>query len=136
MSGFRCQACERASRSTYCGVKFLVDAQLPRRLASWLQERGHDTIHTEELLQRNCTPDSLLLTKANEEQRVLISKDADFQMSFELGKGPPKLLLVTTGNIHNTELIRLFTRNEVAIFHLLEQHSFVELNCMQIIVHR
>jgi predicted nuclease of predicted toxin-antitoxin system len=27
-------------------VKFLVDAQLPRRLALWLQQRGHDVIHT------------------------------------------------------------------------------------------
>jgi predicted nuclease of predicted toxin-antitoxin system len=25
-------------------VKFLVDAQLPRRLALWLQQRGHDVI--------------------------------------------------------------------------------------------
>jgi len=33
-------------------VKFLVDAQLPRRLALWLQQRGHDVIHTLDLAQQ------------------------------------------------------------------------------------
>jgi predicted nuclease of predicted toxin-antitoxin system len=30
-------------------MKFLVDAQLPIRLAQLLQTAGHDTIHTREL---------------------------------------------------------------------------------------
>jgi len=34
-------------------VKFLGDAQLPRRLALWLQQRGHDVIHTLDLAQQN-----------------------------------------------------------------------------------
>jgi predicted nuclease of predicted toxin-antitoxin system len=81
-------------------VRFLVDAQLPRRLARWLQERGHDVVHTQELVRSNRTPDPALLLQANVESRILVTKDADFQLSFELGKGPPKLLLVTTGNSH------------------------------------
>lgn len=39
-------------------MKFLVDAQLPVRLARLLQEAGHDIIHTRELPQQNATPDS------------------------------------------------------------------------------
>ena len=83
----------------------MFDAKLPRRLARWLQERGHDVVHTQELAQRNRTPDPALLAQANMESRILVTKDADFQLSFELGKGPSKLLLVTTGNIHNDELL-------------------------------
>jgi len=30
-------------------VKFVVDAQLPRRLAPWLQQRGHEVVHTLDL---------------------------------------------------------------------------------------
>jgi predicted nuclease of predicted toxin-antitoxin system len=30
-------------------MKFLVDAQLPRRLARFLAEQGHDVLHTREL---------------------------------------------------------------------------------------
>jgi predicted nuclease of predicted toxin-antitoxin system len=83
-------------------VKFLVDAQLPRRLALWLQQRGHDVIHTLELAQQNRTPDPFLLPRANQDDRVLVTKDTDFEITYELGQGPPKLLLITTGNIHNT----------------------------------
>jgi predicted nuclease of predicted toxin-antitoxin system len=117
-------------------VKFLVDAQLPRRLALWLQQRGHDLIHTLDLVQQNRTPDPFLLALANQDDRVLITKDTDFEISHELGQGPPKLLLITTGNIHNDELLALFVRHEEALFLLLAQHSFVELSRTQVIVHQ
>ena len=54
----------------------------------------------------------------------------------ELGQGPPKLLLITTGNIHNNELLQLFVRHEETLFRLLAQHEFIELNRNQVIVHR
>lgn len=117
-------------------MKFLIDAQLPRRLARWLSERGHDVHHTEELSGRNRTPDSALLAHADNETRVLITKDADFQLSFELGKGPPKLLLVTTGNIHNDELLALFARHESQLLQVLDRYSFVEISRTALIVHR
>ena len=117
-------------------MKFLVDAQLPRRLAHWLQERGHDAVHTLELAQQNRTPDASLLALSNDEQRALITKDTDFQITHELGHGPPKLLLVTTGNIHNDELLALFARHEEMLFVLLEQHAFLELSRIQLIIHR
>jgi predicted nuclease of predicted toxin-antitoxin system len=39
-------------------MKFIVDAQLPTRLAKFLQAAGYDTIHTRNLPQQNATPDS------------------------------------------------------------------------------
>jgi len=41
-------------------MKFLVDAQLPRRLVFRLQESGHEAIHTLDLPLGNRTPDSLI----------------------------------------------------------------------------
>ena len=117
-------------------MKFLVDAQLPCRLALWLQQRGHDVIHTFDLAQQNRTADPFLLTLANQDQRVLITKDTDFEIAHQLGQGPPKLLLITTGNIHNNELLELFARHEQALFGLLNQHSFIELSRSQLIVHK
>jgi len=38
-------------------MKFLVDAQLPRRLAYRLQDAGHDAVHTLDLPLANRTPD-------------------------------------------------------------------------------
>ena len=117
-------------------MNFLVDAQLPRRLALWLQQRGHDVIHTLDLTQQNRTPDPYLLALANQDVRVLITKDTDFEISYELGQGPPKLLLIATGNIHNDELLALFARHEKTLFGLLEQHTFIELSRDQLIVHK
>ena len=117
-------------------MKCVVDAQLPRRLARWLQQRGHEVIHTLDLPQQNRTPDGSLLALANREDRVLISKDTDFEITLELGQGPPKLLLTATGNIHNNELLEIFVQHEEALFRLLAQHSFIELSRSQLIVHR
>ena len=117
-------------------MKFLVDAQLPRRLALWLQQRGHDVVHTLNLPQQNRTPDPFLLAMSNKEDRVLITKDTDFEITHELGQGPPKLLLITTGNIHNDELLALFARHEETLVRLLDQHTFIELSRSQLIIHK
>jgi uncharacterized protein with PIN domain len=39
-------------------MKFLVDAQLPVRLARFLQASGYDTLHTRDLPQQNATSDT------------------------------------------------------------------------------
>ena len=117
-------------------MKILVDAQLPRRLALWFRQRGHDVVHTFDLDRQNRTQDPVLLALANQDQRVLITKDTDFQITFELGQGPPKLLLVTTGNIHNDALMELFSRHETMLFGFLEKHTFIELSQSQLIVHK
>jgi predicted nuclease of predicted toxin-antitoxin system len=38
-------------------MKFLVDAQLPVRLARFIQTTGYDTVHTRDLPQQNATSD-------------------------------------------------------------------------------
>lgn len=47
-------------------MKFLIDAQLPYRLKLWLIKNIFDTIHTNDLPERNLTAD---LTIADEESR-------------------------------------------------------------------
>ena len=41
-------------------MKFLVDAQLPRRLARWLHAEGHEAIHTSDLPEANQTGDATI----------------------------------------------------------------------------
>lgn len=38
-------------------MKFLVDAQLPKRFAQWLTHHGHDALHTLDLPLGNRTPE-------------------------------------------------------------------------------
>ena len=89
-------------------MKFIVDAQLPRRLAHFLQNAGYDTLHTLDLPHQNATPDSNINTLSIAQERIVITKDADFVDSFLTIRQPYKLLLVSTGNIKNSQLETLF----------------------------
>ena len=117
-------------------MKFLVDAQLPVRLARLLQETGYDTIHTRELPQQNATPDSIINSLSIQQERVVITKDSDFVDSFLTVQHPYKLLLVTTGNIKNSDLEILFAANLPLIMELLSRHSYIELSRDSVIVHQ
>ena len=89
-------------------MKFLVDAQLPRRLARWLKNAGHDALHTLDLPKGNRTPDHEINTISITEKRVVITKDEEFVARFLLVHEPYKLLLVSTGNIDNRTLESIF----------------------------
>lgn len=117
-------------------MKFLVDAQLPLRLARYLREAGHDVVHTRELPDQNATPDSVINQLSINQERVVITKDADFLESFLLQQRPYKLLLVTTGNIRNSELETLFLNNFTQIVELFGQHSYLELSRDTLIIHQ
>lgn len=79
-------------------MRFLVDAQLPELLAGLLVDAGHDAVHTSGLPDANRTPDSEIARIADEDERVVISKDRDFRNSHLLSGTPRKLLVVSTGS--------------------------------------
>jgi predicted nuclease of predicted toxin-antitoxin system len=116
-------------------MKFLLDAQLPGRLARSLQQAGHDATHTLDLPLGNRTPDSDIVEICEREDRIVVTKDADFVNSFYLSAKPAKLLLVSTGNITNASLEALFQANIAAIDEAFQMHSFIELTRTSIITH-
>ena len=116
-------------------MKLLVDAQRPRRLAHELATAGHDAVHVFALTLGNRTPDGVVTTLATQEARIVVTKDADFVASFWLQRRPPKLLLVSTGNISNDELWQIFAANLTALESAFAQHDFVELSRTAITVH-
>jgi predicted nuclease of predicted toxin-antitoxin system len=116
-------------------MKFLVDAQLPRRLVLRLREAGHDAVHTLDLPNGNRTSDAQVNAISIAEQRVVITKDADFVDSFLLQKLPWKLLLVSTGNISNRDLERLFAANLSSIVNGFLTHDYIEITRANVIFH-
>jgi predicted nuclease of predicted toxin-antitoxin system len=116
-------------------MKFLVDAQLPRRLVTLLRQAGYDAIHTLDLPLGNRTTDTIINELSINEQRVVVTKDSDFVDSRVLLGQPWKLLLVSTGNIHNTELIPLFLANIDRIAEGFESFDFIEINRTNVIFH-
>jgi predicted nuclease of predicted toxin-antitoxin system len=116
-------------------MKFIVDAQLPRRLTRDLLAAGHDAVHTLDLAKGNRTPDGEITSAAMLENRVVVTKDEDFVTHFLLRGAPPKLLLVSTGNISNDALSHLFAVNLPAVVAALAGHDFVELSASSITIH-
>ncbi len=117
-------------------MKFLVDAQLPVRLARFLQTSGYDTIHTQELPLRNETTDTEINEISIQQERIVITKDADFVDSFMTIQKPYKLLLITTGNIKNSDLEEIVSNNLETLVNLFSDRDYIEMNRDTIIVHQ
>jgi len=116
-------------------VRFLVDAQLPPTLATFLADLGHDAIHVASLPGSVRTPDAEITSIADTEDRTVVTKDADFRHSHTVSGSPASLLLVSTGNIRNAELIDLFRARLEDIQTAFASASFVELHRDVLIVH-
>ena len=110
--------------------------RLPVRLARFLQVSGYDTLHTKDLPLQNATSDTAINDISIEQERVVITKDADFVDSFLTIQKPSKLLLVSTGNIRNSELEEIFKNNLSTLVNLLQNNDYVEINREEIIVHQ
>ena len=116
-------------------MKFLVDAQLPLRLARVRQFAGCDTIHTKNWPRRNATPDSEINSLSIQESRIVITKDRDFIDSFTIQQQPYKLLILTTGNINNNQLIDLFMNNLQQLAELFQEDWVIAINRDTIVVY-
>ncbi len=116
-------------------MKFLVDAHLPRRLAALLRQAGYDAIHTLDLPLGNRTTDTIINELSANEQRTVVTKDSDFVDSFVLRRQPWKLLLVSTGNIRNDELMPLFLANIDQIAEAFDTFDFIEINRTNVVFH-
>ena len=63
-------------------MKFLVDAQLPARVAGWLIAQGHEALQTRDLPEGNRTSDVVINDLSVRERRVLVTKDEDSSIPF------------------------------------------------------
>src|ERR1044072_1710304 len=116
-------------------MKLLIDAQLPRRLAHQSRAAGFETTHRLDLPDRNPTTDQTLITFSLTEQCVVVTKDSHFFEAFLLRHEPWKLLLVSTGNIGNDQLLRLFPLNIAQLAESFKTFDFIELNRTSMICH-
>lgn len=116
-------------------MRFLVDAQLPRRLANALADLGHDTLQTFVLPDRTATADREVIGAADRDDRIVVTKDGGFRDSHLLTGQPRRLLHVATGNITNTVLLDLVRSHLVEIEGAFERGSYVELTADSLIIH-
>ncbi|MEM9820700.1 MAG: DUF5615 family PIN-like protein [Bacteroidota bacterium] len=108
-------------------MKFIVDAQLPRKLATYLNEKGYDCIHTLDLPKKNATPDQEINELSIKESRIVISKGYDFYNRYFTKLEPYKLLQISTGNLSTKNLIDLFDKNLERIVEEISHNFVVEI---------
>jgi len=118
-------------------MKYVVDAQLSKRLARWIAKQGVETTHTLDLPERNETADIEIIRIVSEDDAsVVISKDRDFPEQRILRGKPERLLWITTGNITNNNLMDLFESEFARIHELFTSGTlFIELNNDSLTIH-
>ena len=82
----------------------------------------------------NRTTDARVIELADREQRVVVTKDADFVDSHTLHGRPAKLLLVSTGNLSNADLEALMVPLIRLIVREFNGNSFLELGRTGLVV--
>jgi len=105
-------------------------------LVRWLQARGHDVVHTRDLPRGNRTGDGDINRLSIAEQRIIVTKDADFVNSFVLHRQPYKLLIVATGNSTNDDLLQLFMIYITDIETAFTTNDYIEISRTVFIIHR
>lgn len=92
-------------------MKFLFDVHIPYKLISFLKSISIEAIHVNFILNGSNSKDSEIAEFADKDDWILISKDADFKLSYLLKKKPKKLIKINLGNVSNDELVRMIERN-------------------------
>lgn len=86
-------------------MRYLIDAQLPPALARWLRDRGDSADHVVDLELLGATDDEVW-NRAAALGAAIVSKDEDFALRAQLGRGGPAVVWIRLGNVRNDELLR------------------------------
>ena len=85
-------------------ARFLIDAQLPPRLARAIAAEGYQAEHLEDLGMRHAK-DPAILDYAQEQEAAIVTKDEDFVERFRRQPGAPVIVWLRIGNATNRVLL-------------------------------
>ncbi|MFI5425808.1 DUF5615 family PIN-like protein [Aeromicrobium sp. UC242_57] len=106
-------------------MRFLLDECISARLASFLEQAGHDVTHVLVLGLQGC-PDVDVLCAARDEQRVLISSDTDFgELLANSAASMPSVVLFRQGNRGPEHQAEVLLANLEAVVDDLDNGSIV-----------
>jgi predicted nuclease of predicted toxin-antitoxin system len=109
-------------------VKLLLDANLSPEVGRRLKEAGHDAIHVRDIGLLSA-PDPEILQAAANEERVLLTADADFGALLALGSlaSPSVLLLRSADHLRPVEQAELISANLPLMAEDLERGAIASL---------
>lgn len=104
-------------------MKFLCDVHISFKLVNALNQLGYECVHVNNILDKWFTKDAAITKFADENDYIIITKDADFRNSFFINRTPKKLLKVNLGNITNRDLIKIVTECMPKIENVSQNHQ-------------
>jgi predicted nuclease of predicted toxin-antitoxin system len=117
-------------------LKFIIDTQLPPKLAKFLRDKGFSAIHTTYFPNGHLLDDKAIVQIAIRDNLIIITKDSDFLDNYLVNGVPPKVLMLQFGNISNADLITLFEQNIANIEKTFEEGAdFITFNRSHISVY-
>jgi predicted nuclease of predicted toxin-antitoxin system len=84
-------------------VRWIIDAQLPPTLARWLDQRGHEAKHVQDLALRDAD-DNAIWHWAIDHEAVIITKDEDFPIRASASRSTPCIVWLRIGNASRVAL--------------------------------
>ena len=106
-------------------MKFLCDVHISYKVVKYLGSIGFEAIHVNEILNKWFTHDKDICNFADKKDLIVITKDSDFRDSFYINGTPKKLIKLNLGNISNTELIQILSKNINQIQKIAIYKSFI-----------
>lgn len=104
-------------------MKFLCDVHISYKVTKFLNSLGFEVFHVNDLPNKWFSKDAQIAQYADENNFILITKDADFRNSYFLNKTPKKLIKINLGNSSNDELIQILSQH-IDAFITLNQKPF------------
>jgi predicted nuclease of predicted toxin-antitoxin system len=101
-------------------VHWIVDAQLPPDLARWLEKRGHEAEHVEDVGLRNAD-DPVIWQRALQHNAVILTKDEDFVLLAATNPAAPVIVWLRLGNASTRALLAWLEPQLPAIESRLQQ---------------
>ncbi|MFC7621048.1 DUF5615 family PIN-like protein [Microlunatus sp. GCM10028923] len=114
---------------------FLIDQQLPSRLAVHLVGLGHDARHVKQYPGGTTLRDIEIAAIADHENRIVVTKDDDFRVLHLTRQQPARVLIVTCGNITTPDLLALFDRYYTDLATAIVEYQYVELHRDGVFIH-
>jgi predicted nuclease of predicted toxin-antitoxin system len=108
-------------------LRFLIDAQLPPRLARRLSDLGHEATHVADIGLAGAS-DATIWNIAIERTAILMTKDQDFAIARVARDEGPAVIWIRIGNTTNEVLIaRLINSLETIAAAIARGETVVEL---------
>ncbi|PSR13400.1 MAG: hypothetical protein DA408_17440 [Bacteroidetes bacterium] len=108
--------------------KILCDVHIAYKVVSFFEAKGYHAVHVNTILERWYTKDSDISRYADDNEFIVLTKDADFKNSHFVNGHPARLRKISLGNISTKKLIAILEQHfGLLIEHFQAEKCFIEL---------